>query len=226
VTSLHALDAPINVGWGSKATQFHGSLGKAAAAAASQPAPPPTGTSPDDDSLPRISWRGDGAYFCISSVSSSSPRRMLRIYAHSGALQSTSEAVAGLEHPLSWRPSGNLIAASQRFGKGPGLAPGPEGRHDIVFFERNGLRHGEFSLRMKTRDYRVKEIRWNADSAVLGVWIETKDDGDVLQLWTTGNYYWYLKQEIRLPDRGRFVSVEWHPERAFELYLTSAGMFF
>ncbi|KAJ2998288.1 hypothetical protein NUW54_g7046 [Trametes sanguinea] len=54
-------DAPINVGWGSKQTQFHGSLGKAAAKSSI----PPTaiGASPDDDGHARISWRGDGAYF-------------------------------------------------------------------------------------------------------------------------------------------------------------------
>ncbi len=60
-------DAPINVGWGSKQTQFHGSAGKSAAQA---PANVNLGISPDDDMLPRISWRGDGAFFwCIFSVS-------------------------------------------------------------------------------------------------------------------------------------------------------------
>lgn len=62
-----ALDAQVNVNWGSKATQFHGSLGKAAAAAASQPQAP-VGSSPDDDGLVRISWRGDAAYFVVSTL--------------------------------------------------------------------------------------------------------------------------------------------------------------
>ena len=58
------LDAPINVGWGAKHTQFHGSLGKAAATSSI----PPTavGATPDDDGHVRISWRGDGAYFSVS----------------------------------------------------------------------------------------------------------------------------------------------------------------
>ena len=57
-------DAPINVGWGAKHTQFHGSLGKAAAT--SSIAPAAVGASPDDDGHVRVSWRGDGAYFTIS----------------------------------------------------------------------------------------------------------------------------------------------------------------
>jgi elongator complex protein 1 len=116
-------------------------------------------------------------------------RRVLRIYNRDGVLQSTAEAVPGLEHPLSWRPSGNLIVGAQRFGTFPGAGKGREGRHDIVFFEKNGLRHGEFGLRhgspgvgpsdAKERKwgYKVKEVCWSADSNVLLVWIE-EDGGD------------------------------------------------
>ena len=108
----------------------------------------------------------------------------------------------GLEHGLSWRPSGNLIVGTQRFGNipgqvgaaqvsdgGSGLGPGRDGRHDIVFFERNGLRHGEFTLREWSPEgqhaserlkwgYRVREVGWSSDSNVLSVWIE-REDGDV-----------------------------------------------
>lgn len=37
---------------------------------------------------------------------------------------------------LDFRPSGNLLASSQR----------KPHQHDIVFFEKNGLQHGEFTL--------------------------------------------------------------------------------
>ncbi|CAA7260510.1 unnamed protein product [Cyclocybe aegerita] len=233
-------DAPINVGWGSKQTQFHGSLGKAAAQA---PTTVKASISPDDDHLPRISWRGDGAFFVVSSLSpegipDSQPRRTLRVYDRQGVLQSTSEEVAGLEHTLVWRPSGNLIVGTQRFGFEGGSA-GREGRHDVVFFERNGLRHGEFSLKVdqlsvkgkepkvgseKRWGYKVREMAWNADSNVLAVWIEG-DDGDVVQFWTTGNYHWYLKHEIAAPsssEPGRFTSLNWHPELALHLILTTS----
>ena len=44
--------------------------------------------------------------------------------------------VSFLEIDFVFRPSGSLIASSQR----------KPHRHEIVFFERNGLRHGEFIL--------------------------------------------------------------------------------
>src|SRR5216684_7685564 len=215
-------DAPINVGWGSKQTQFHGSLGKAAAQAPVASSLPSVGVSPDDDLLTRISWRGDGALFVVSAVSpapadaTSLRRRVLRVYNRDGMLQTTAEPVPGLEHPLSWRPSGNLIVGVQRFGTFPGGGKGREGRHDVVFFEKNGLRHGEFGLRHGTPGvgpsdakerkwgYRVREVCWSADSNELLVWIE-EDAGDIgkfycyasgttlirlVQLWTTGNYHW------------------------------------
>jgi elongator complex protein 1 len=113
-------------------------------------------------------------------------RRVLRIYDRQGVLQSTSEPLPGLEHPLCWKPSGNLIVSTQRFGfDGGGM--GNEGRHDVVFFERNGLRHGEFRLReawTKHTDterkwgYRVRELLWNSDSTILAVWLDG-EDGDL-----------------------------------------------
>ncbi|KIY69796.1 IkappaB kinase complex, IKAP component [Cylindrobasidium torrendii FP15055 ss-10] len=221
-------DAPINVGWGSKQTQFHGSIGKSAATATV------TSThtiSPDDDRVPRITWRGDGTYFAVSAVSVKDNHRKFRVYDRHGVLQSTSESVPGLEHPLSWRPSGNLIAATQRFGY-PGGGAGKAERHDIVFFERNGLRHGEFSIRvadlgsLKVANsqwgYRVMDLRWSADSNVLAVWIRKEDDTDFVQLWTIGNYHWYLKHEVA-SVHGIFTSVGWHPEKPLVLILTTAN---
>ncbi|KAI0253762.1 IKI3 family-domain-containing protein [Lactifluus subvellereus] len=233
-SALHTNDfgegAPIDVGWGSKQTQFHGSLGKAAAQTPSTSALSSVGISPDDDLLTRISWRGDGTLFVVSAVSSVTSAtlrgRVLRIYNRDGVLQATAEAVPGLEHPLSWRPSGNLIVGAQRFGTFPGGGKGREGRHDIVFFEKNGLRHGEFALRHGTLGkwgYKVKEVCWSADSNILLVWIE-ENAGDTIQLWTTGNYHWYLKQEIAAPsasEGGRYTSVTWHPENPLQILSTT-----
>lgn len=177
----------VNVGWGSKQTQFHGSLGKAAANATPQSLDT-IGSSPDDDGCVRIAWRGDGAYFAVSSLeeplqSEGKKHRALRVYDRQGALQNTAEPIAGLEHVLSWRPSGNLIVSTQRFGfEGGGV--GRTGRHDVVFFERNGLRHGEFALREVSKEgadasrrwgYKVKEALWNADSSILALWIEDEE---------------------------------------------------
>ena len=186
----------INVGWGSKQTQFHGSIGKSAAQAA--PSRLPLG-NPLDHELPAISWRGDGAFFCVSSfdpysASSSKPgekRRQVRVYARSPvALSATSEPIHGLEGVISWRPAGNLIAAVQGFGWDGGADGEGEdrGRKDVVFLERNGLQHGQFRLREDSR-YKGKEallkqgnigwsvidLAYNSDSEILAVWIRRED---------------------------------------------------
>ncbi|KAF8594643.1 IkappaB kinase complex, IKAP component [Ceratobasidium sp. AG-I] len=224
------------LGWGSKQTQFHGSLGKAAASSA----PSTTGQggidkpSPDDDGIPRISWRGDGAFFVVSSLDPKEPGsanalRRLRFYSPNPAAHlSTSEVTPGLEGVLAWRPSGGLIASAQRFGyEGGGV--GRQGRHDVVFFERCGLRRSDFAVRdavpktpaaeglERPWGYKVKEMLWSTDSSILALWIE-RDSGDCVQLWTMGNYHWYLKQDI-LPtsESGRYTQVVWHPENALRL---------
>ena len=53
--------------------------------------------------------------------------------------------VSFLEIDFVFRPSGSLIASSQR----------KPHRHEIVFFERNGLRHGEFILPFDKMEVKV-----------------------------------------------------------------------
>lgn len=45
-------------------------------------------------------------------------------------------------------------------------------KHDIIFFERNGLRHREFSLR---DDCDVIDLSWNAGSDVLSLLLKKRD---------------------------------------------------
>ncbi len=116
-----------------------------------------------------------------------------------------------MEHVLAWRPSGNLIASSQRL---------PH-RHDVVFFERNGLRHGEFTL--PDLDCHLEEMQWNADSSILAIRMK-KGSSSIVQLWGSKNYHWYLKQELK-SDSG-FVKIDWDSEKPFVLHtLQSCGIF-
>jgi elongator complex protein 1 len=144
---------PVNVGWGRKETQFHGTAGKTAALQSNSGN---AGLSPNDDSSVSISWRGDGNFFAVSAIVDS--KRVIRVFDRQAILQSTSEPVDKLEHTLCWRPSGNLISSSLQL---------PH-RHDIVFFERNGLRHGEFSLEAGII---VHKLLWNVSSTVLAALI-------------------------------------------------------
>lgn len=202
----------VSVGWGKKETQFQGKGAKAKALR--DPTIPDKvdegKLSPNDDGAVAISWRGDGAYVAISAVGSAL-RRLIRVYTRDGVLDGVSEPVDGLEGALSWRPAGNLMAGVQRLSD----------RVDVVFFERNGLRHGQFTLpptkSLLQPGTRIG-LQWNTDSTVLAV-----SFGSSVQVWTMGNYHWYLKQELSLGFPCSYVS--WHPEKALRLSVVSTGKF-
>ncbi|KAI7853743.1 IKI3 family-domain-containing protein [Circinella umbellata] len=205
-----------SVGWGKKETQFHGRAGKQAAL--NKVDTTQFTVSEDDDQIPRIAWRGDGSYFVCSDIDPRKSARVARIYNREGILQNTSEPVDRLEHVLDWRPSGNLIVSSQRL---------PH-RHDIVFIERNGLRHGEFTLREKT-NHKLLEVSWNADSTVLAIWLEAENPvtgkfQKTVQLWTSNNYHWYMKQHIVCMDGSDITGFHWDVETPLRAHImTSSG---
>jgi elongator complex protein 1 len=203
----------VSVGWGKKETQFKG---KGAKAIRDPTMPEKTNEgvlSPHDHSETSISWRGDGAYLAISTIEAGA-RRMIRVYSREGVLDSVSEPIDGLEGALSWRPAGNLIAGIQRL----------DNRVDVVFFERNGLRHGQFSLRLTQQQLGVPEqhigLSWNSDSTVLAVILP-----GCVQLWTMGNYHWYLKQQIRSGEEALLQNnpLVWHPENPLQLLTSALG---
>ena len=199
----------VSVGWGKKETQFQGKRVKALR----DPTMPETveeGTfTPYENGEATISWRGDGAFLALNSVLAKD-RRAIRVYSRDGTLDSISEPVDGLECALSWRPAGNIITSVQRL----------KDRLNIIFFERNGLRHGQFPLRLtlEEMDSWASELSlaWNVDSTVLAICYK-----DRTQLWTMGNYHYYLKQEIPLQDRLEIsrIGLNWHPVHALKMAL-------
>lgn len=174
----------VSVGWGKKETQFKGKKARALR----DPTVPETvdeGVLSDFDTKDdTISWRGDGAYVAVNSIESES-RRVIRVYSREGILDSVSEPVDGLIGALSWRPAGNLLAGVQLL----------DDHAKVVFFERNGLRHGQFDLRLNRHEIQDWashiSLRWNVDSSSLAICFK-----DRIQLWTMGNYHYYLKQEV------------------------------
>ena len=202
----------VSVGWGKRETQFKGKRARAL----QDPTVPETVDegviSPHDDHSVSISWRGDGAYFAVSKVEQGR-RRMIRFFSREGHLESVSEPVDGLEGALSWRPSGNLIASIRRSTE----------KIEVVFFERNGLRHGEFDLRSTAEGLQNLStplaLHWNSDSSVLAVSYPNK-----IQLWTMSNYHYYLKQEMAFPERtAGTIQCSWNPERPLSVALAATG---
>lgn len=214
------LSKHVSVGWGKKETQFQGRGAKAKALRdPTIPEKVDEGTlSQNDDGRCSISWRGDGAYVALNFLQEG-VRRVIRVYNRDGELDSVSEPVDGLDGSLSWRPEGNLIAGIQRL---------PD-RVDVAFFERNGLRHGQFTLRAPADSPGVLDnvaLEWNSDSTVLAVILK-----DRAQLWTMGNYHWYLKQEILCGDsdsidaKNQRPLFSWHVEKPLRFAAAVAGKF-
>ena len=205
----------VSVGWGKAETQFKGK-GAKALRDPTMPEKIDEGVlSEFDKGNATISWRGDGAYVATNNIVSEK-RRVIRVYSREGNLDSVSEPVDGLTGALSWRPSGNLLASVQRF----------TDYVDVVFFERNGLRHGQFSLRLSTEEMNdwAADISlvWNLDSSVLAVCFL-----DRIQLWTMGNHHYYLKQEILQINGNAWMSssLVWHPERPLRFAMGTTGEF-
>ena len=220
----------VNVGWGKKETQFRGQGVRAMERDAltslkasglignelrdpTMPYMVDTGaTTSFDSNETTISWRGDCEYFAVSTIetvideedeTNIITRRALRVFTREGQLDSASEPVDGMEQNLSWKPQGSLIASIQRQ-----TQIIDEESLDLIFFERNGLRHGEFSTRLPLEES-VKDLCWNNNSEVLTIVLKDK-----IQLWTTKNYHWFLKQELYSED---IQFVKWHPEKDLTL---------
>ncbi|KAF3924227.1 hypothetical protein ABW21_db0203079 [Orbilia brochopaga] len=204
------LSKHVNVGWGKKETQFKG---KRAAALRDPTIPEKVDEgilSSSDRGEIRLSWRGDAQFVAVSTIQSKK-RRVIRVFGRNGELDGVSEPVDRMEDTLGWRPSGNIIASTRR-----------DGEHtEVIFFERNGLRHGDFCLpppKAGAGNDQVHGLAWNTDSTVLAVCLQ-----DRIQLWTTANYHWYLKCEIRNQKAHAssihpMPNVKWHPEKALHLY--------
>ncbi|PVU98592.1 hypothetical protein BB559_001423 [Furculomyces boomerangus] len=208
----------VSVGWGKKETQFHGKLGKQAAQKANEAII--TRISENDDKSPRISWRGDSSIFAVSFQGDD--RRVIQVYSNDGTYLCSSEPIECLEQTISWKPSGSVIASTEKL----------EHLYRVVFYERNGLRHYEFNLPKNV--IKVDNLYWNNNSSILAVIAQVQTehiDNDiknstetVVQLWTCGNYHWYLKQEINSKCLGGIVnSFTWDVENPYLIHILATS---
>ena len=78
----------------------------------------------------------------------------------------------------------------------------------VVFFEKNGLRHGEFRLPFGASDVAVTDLAWNRDGDALAVCCRERRaaaaaDGVAgkshLFIYASSNYHWALKQAWQVP---------------------------
>lgn len=141
----------------------------------------------------------------------------MRVFTRDGELDSVSEAVDGLEHNVAWKPQGSLIASTQRHLGQDEDTMEELPQLDLVFYERNGLRHGEFNTRLDPESESIIDLHWSCDLEILAIQLQ-----DRVQLWTTKNYHWYLKQEISSTEGIQFV--KFHQEKPQHLMIgTKSG---
>lgn len=146
--------------------------------------------------------------------------RLIRVFNREGFLQSTSEPVSQLCQSLSWRSSGasGLITST--------ISLMQQEKQQVAFFEKNGLRHGEFDIPIGQQVYnpsviwsgipflatillQVLESYWNGDSTILALIIRFDNDTCGLQLWTMANYHWYMKHFSPFEKGVRPLWVTW-----------------
>jgi elongator complex protein 1 len=68
-----------------------------------------------------------------------------------------------------------------------------------MFFERNGLAHGEFNLEFQTKDVYISDLAWSIDSNLLAVTIIDKDITRVL-VYSMCNYHYYSSYQLDFPN--------------------------
>ncbi|KAK9506066.1 hypothetical protein O3M35_008069 [Rhynocoris fuscipes] len=199
----------VNVGWGKKETQFHGSEGKNAALAKIEP----TVEECFENRSVLISWRGDSTMFAVGYWCNHSRKRRIKLFSRDGIFMCINEDVIGLDGPMSWKPQGNLIACSQQLAN----------KYVISLFEKNGLKHIDFEI---PPTFKVKQIIWNSGSTILGLLVQcSKSNRNYLMLWTCSNYHWYLKQMLAL--KFEVCRVLWDEDREKTLYIVSrSGVFY
>ncbi|KIW67274.1 hypothetical protein PV04_06539 [Phialophora macrospora] len=190
----------VSVGWGQKETQFQGRRAKAMRDPTVPERVDQGKPSPYEDGKVSVSWRGDGQYIAVNSAIPGY-RRVIRVFTREAILDSASEPVDGMESALSWKPSGQVIASVKR----------SDTKVEVILFERNGLRHGQFDLRLTKEEMdswgSSISLAWNTDSSVLAVLFKDK-----AQFWTTANYHYYLKQELPFGSTTAPKPLRWHPE--------------
>lgn len=171
-----------------------------------------------------VTWRGDGAFFASCGLSSLGLHELCvwerSCAPHSRASLGTGESLISGSNLISWRPAGQIIA-----GVSPAISSStPSSAQRVIFFERNGLRHGEFNLRGSVSKGEVTQLGWSCDSETLSALV----DG-TLQMWNSSNYHWALKKEIFLRAENekekadQLLGFEWDPEDPHCLRAFSKG---
>jgi elongator complex protein 1 len=100
--------------------------------------------------------------------------------------------LSNLQKPISFMPSGSFVAGfSQR------ALPNGSILREIILWERNGLRHGEFQMPDKI-GLSVKSLDFSLDSTLLAIHCVGPDAKEMILIFYRSNWKWFSKQVILL----------------------------
>ena len=143
------------------------------------------------------SWRGDGQFFATLASGPGFEPSTFRVWtrddlepgaegerldpakiangAARGVTSSPPRADDGRnEHPpLAWQPRGALIAVATA---PTGTDAAPSDAASVVFYERNGLRRGAFTLPRRGAGQTVTQLAWSPDSELLAVVVASQPE--------------------------------------------------
>ena len=188
-------EAAVSIGWGKRETQFLGPGKRATLRDAVHNKNEPEESFVQDSDVEDneaslfAAWSYDSTKFALCFHDPSLGRRIFKVYDRDFSLLSVSEAPSNQKEYLNdaiiaWRSCGNLLAC---------YAPLSS---SILFYEPNGLRHGEFMLKSSLApDFAINALAWNSDSSILAIVYHTKVASGI-QFWTCSNYCWELKLDI------------------------------
>ena len=189
-TEASGRDSNVNVGWGSRSTQFQGKAGKS-----NRETELPSEYTADktDNRDKQICWRPDGQYLAISYFLEGT--RQVRIFTRDGTYLAKSEPLPGLTGVLSWSTDLQLITAVQIKKSPPGIF--------IVFLEKNGLKHGEFQLSQTANtgpddsnfyeNLIITDLIWSTDNYLTIAIYNKKYNTSRIEIWKRYVYQWYKK---------------------------------
>ncbi|OMJ12136.1 Elongator complex protein 1 [Smittium culicis] len=199
----------VSVGWGKKETQFHGKEGKLAAQKGLEPIN--SRLSKNEDKSTKIAWKSDGSLFSVSFYNDD--ERSIQVFSKEGAYVCSGETIECLEQNLAWKASGSILCSTEKL----------DHVYRVVFYEQNGLRHYEFPL--PTYIESVDGLFWNSTSTILAIVAKTKSSSSLLpetivQFWTSGNYHWYLKNELSESSLGGAINqLLWDSEDPYLVHI-------
>jgi len=142
-----------------------------------------------------ISWRGDSSIFVVNIEIDGGFKCLTRDAQNLNVIKGPARAddqtvfsvaekpIAHLTKPCCIMPNGSLVAGFQAGNK-----------REVCFWEKNGLRHGEFEL--PDQSLRVTAIEFNQDSTLMALLCLGDDGSQAILVLSRSNWMWQIKQRL------------------------------